>query len=561
MRWLIRRVLKKSASSISYEDDIHFGEILTIGRAADQAIFLPDLRAALNHASISALGNGKYRIESLIVAGIRVNGEITYSITVGAGAIIELGSTRLTLLDIRGDFDAAVEVSTIDKSEQAAIVSKRKKPTNLSQTWISKRWPAWIGFLLVLVFGLLVPAATHVVPGLNKVLRYSPLPSTAFWNPGDIDAAHQFFAQDCKRCHQHPFLMVRDKACTSCHTNTKGHADPAEFNIAALGDARCGTCHQDHNGKRGMISTDQRLCSDCHADLKDRTRGASQIVDVSDFGTSHPQFHVNLPGWSADNSFTPKSMPWSSGLKENSGLKFNHEKHLDPKGLNTPDGRKNLVCANCHMPEAGGAAMKPIAFEGMCHECHTLGFDTLAPDREVPHANVEAVTYTLNEFYAKRGLEGGYADARAPTIVQQRRRPGSPPLSRQEQIEALAWARDRSEQAAKTLFTGKACVTCHSVSPPPAGKDTWQVAPVRVSGIWYTKAMFNHAKHQTNACVDCHEGAPKSEASNDLLIPGIENCRECHAGAYARGKVASTCIACHGYHVSSQLTLDKRNQK
>ncbi|MCB1578458.1 MAG: hypothetical protein KDI81_14325, partial [Xanthomonadales bacterium] len=118
-------------------------------------------------------------------------------------------------------------------------------------------------------------------------------------------------------------------------------------------------------------------------------------------------------------------------------------------------------------------------------------------------ANVEAVTYTLDEFYARRGLEGGYADARAPTIVQERRRPGSPPLSRQEQVEALAWARDRAREAARTLFTGKACVTCHSISPPAAGESTWRVAPVRVSGIWYVDANFVHAKHATKACVDC----------------------------------------------------------
>ncbi len=561
MRWLIRRVLKKSASSLSYEDDIHFGEVLTIGRAADQAIFLPDLRAALNHASITAVGKNKYKVESLIVAGIRVNGEITYSITVGHGAVVELGSTRLTLVDLQGDFDAAVEVSTIDKSEQAAIVSKRKKPTSLSQTWISKRWPSWLGFFLVLGFGLLVPAATHIVPGLNKILRYSPLPSTTFWNPGEIDSAHRFFANDCTRCHKNAFLMVRDNACTSCHTSTKAHADPVKFNIPALGDARCGSCHQDHNGDRGMISKDQRLCADCHADLKTRTKGASVVADVSDFGSSHPQFHVNLPGWSADNTFTPKSMLWSSALKENSGLKFNHLKHLDPKGLNTPDGRKNLECSNCHQPDAGGSAMKPIAFETMCHECHKLGFDTLAPDREVPHADVAAVSYTLNEFYANRGLEGGYADARAPTVVQERRRPGSPPLSREERVEALAWARDRSEQAAKTVFTGKACVTCHSVNAPSAANNVWQIAPVRVSGIWYSKAKFNHAKHQTSTCLDCHGGAPKSEASNDLLIPGIENCRECHAGAHAKDKVASTCIACHGYHTSPLVTLDKKTRK
>ena len=558
MRWLIRRVLKKGKSSISYEDDTHYGEILTIGRASDQAIFLPDLRAALNHASVTAIGNGKYRVESLIIAGIRVNGEITYSITVGAGAVIELGSTRLTLLDARGDYDAAVEVSSIDKSEQAAMLSKRKKPTSLSETWISKRWPSWLGFIVVLTLGLLLPAATHVVPGLNTVLRYSPLPSTAFWNPGEIDAAHQFFATDCTRCHQHAFLMVRDTACTSCHVKTKAHADPAKFNIPALGDARCGTCHQDHNGQRGMISKDQRLCADCHADLKDRTKGASQIADIADFGDAHPQFHVNLPGWTAAGEFMPKSMPWASGLKENSGLKFNHEKHLKTDGLNTPNGRKVLTCENCHQTDAAGAAMKPIAFETMCHECHQLGFDTLAPDREVPHANVEAVTYTLDEFYARRGLEGGYADARAPTIVQERRRPGSPPLSRQEQVEALAWARDRAREAARTLFTGKACVTCHSISPPAAGESTWRVAPVRVSGVWYVDANFVHAKHATKACVDCHEGALTSQASNDLLIPGIDNCRECHGGAHASGKVASTCIACHAYHRSPLLTLDKQ---
>ncbi|MGB0132855.1 hypothetical protein [Dokdonella sp.] len=558
MRWLIRRVLKKGKGSISYEDDTHFGEILSIGRASDQAIFLPDLRAALNHASVTAVGKDKYRVESLIIAGIRVNGEITYSITVGSGAVIELGSTRLTLLEARGEYDAGVEVSTIDKSEQAAISSKRKKPTSLSQTWIGKRWPSWIGFLLVLIFGLLIPAATHVVPGLNDVLLRSPLPSTSFWNPGEIDAAHQFFATDCTRCHQNAFLMVRDSACTSCHVKTKAHADPALFNIPELGDARCGTCHQDHNGKRGMVSTDQRLCADCHSDIKERTKGASQIANISDFGNAHPEFHVNLPGWNANGEFTPKSMIWANGLKENSGLKFNHEKHLKEDGLNTPNGRKTLTCESCHQTDVAGAAMKPIKFETMCHECHKLGFDTLAPEREVPHANVEAVTYTLDEYYARRGLEGGYTDARAPTVVQVRRRPGSPPLSRQEQVEALAWARDRARESARTLFTGKACVTCHSISPPAAGESSWRVAPVRVSGIWYVEADFKHSKHETKACIDCHEGAPVSQASNDLLIPGIDNCRECHAGAHAKGKVASTCIACHAYHRSPLLTLDKQ---
>src|SRR5690606_36479878 len=252
-----------------------------------------------------------------------------------------------------------------------------------------------------------------------------------------------------------------------------------------------------------------------------------------------------------------KSMPWASGLKENSGLKFNHEVHLDADGLNTTNGRKSLECEDCHQADAAGAAMKPIAFETMCHECHQLGFDTLAPDREVPHANVAADSYTLDEFYAKRGLEGGYAVARVPSVVQVRRRPGSPPLSRREQGEALAWARDRSLEAARTLFTRKACITCHSISPPASDGGTWRVAPVRVSGVWYVEAHFSHSSHSTMTCVDCHAGAANSTASNDLLIPGIDNCRQCHAGAHASDRVETTCIACHAYHRSPLLTLDK----
>ena len=31
MRWLIRRVLKKGKGAVSYEEDVHYGDILTIG--------------------------------------------------------------------------------------------------------------------------------------------------------------------------------------------------------------------------------------------------------------------------------------------------------------------------------------------------------------------------------------------------------------------------------------------------------------------------------------------------------------------------------------------------
>jgi Cytochrome c3 len=556
MRWLIRRVLKKGKGAVSYEEDVHYGDVLTIGRAADQAIFLPDLRAALNHARATLLSNGQYKVESLIIAGIRVNGDITYATTVAAGAVVEIGNTRLTLLPAPQDFDGGVEISTLDKTEQQAEKDRRAKPTRLGQTRLSKRAPAWILFTLILVFGLALPMLGHFIPGFGEMLKHTPLPNTMSWNPGTIDASHQFFGADCEKCHQKAFLTVRDSACLTCHANTPAHADPAKFNLPQLGNAECRTCHQDHNGARGLIRTDQRLCSDCHLNLKARTQNASTFADVGDFGKVHPEFKIDLPGWDAAGKFAPQRMTLAANLKENSGLKFNHLKHLKPDGLEAPKGHRTLDCNSCHIPDAGGAKMRPVNFEAMCHDCHTLGFDALSPDREVPHGKVNEVIFMLNEYYARVALEGGYADAESPVIVQERRRPGSPPLSQQQQQEALSWARERTAQVTESLFTGRACTTCHKVMPPRTAGDTWNVAPVRVSGVWYTDAKFTHAKHVTVKCEDCHD-ARKSEQAADLLIPGIDNCKVCHGGAYAKDKVATTCISCHDYHQSGVLKMGK----
>ena len=547
MRWLIRRVLKKGKGAISYEEDTHFGEVLTIGRAADQAIFLPDLRAALNHARITLLSNGEYKIESLILAGIRVNGEIVYTTTAGADATIEIGNTRLTLLPPPEGYEGGVEVMTLDKGEQKAEKEKRAKPTRLAQTSLRKRWPAWALFVSILLFGLALPMFGHFNPSVGNFLRQSPLPSTLSWNPGTIDAAHHFFAADCTKCHQTPFRTVRDNACLACHANTAAHADAVKFNMPELGNAECRSCHQDHQGLRGLIRRDQRLCADCHANLKANTKNASSFDDVKDFGKAHPEFKLNLPNWDANGKFVPQRVSYAPNLKENSGLKFNHEKHLKADGLNTPKGRRTLDCASCHVPEPGGAKMRPVNFEAMCHDCHTLGFDTLAPAREVQHG------------------KGGYLDAKAPTIVQERRRPGSPPLSQQEKAEALAWARERTAQVTNNLFgaggvagqtasDATGCALCHKVTAPSAANSAWQVAAVRVSGVWYAEATFTHAKHTTVKCESCHD-ARKSKESSDVLIPGIDNCRACHGGAYAKDKVGTTCIACHNYHQSTTLKL------
>ena len=61
----------------------------------------------------------------LILAGIRVNGEIIYTTVADANAVIEIGNTRLTLLPAPQDFDGGVEIGTLDKGEQIAEKEKR----------------------------------------------------------------------------------------------------------------------------------------------------------------------------------------------------------------------------------------------------------------------------------------------------------------------------------------------------------------------------------------------------------------------------------------------------
>ena len=552
MRWLIRKVARKGKGQVSYEEDVHYGDVLTIGRGADQAIFLPDLRAALEHARVTALGGGRYRVESLITAGIRINGGLAQTGSISPGSVIEIGSARIELLPPPEDFDAAIEVSTIDKSELEAAQEKSAKPTTLHQTWLSKRMAAWLLFAATLLLFLGLPLLAHFSDGTSKLLSATPLPSRGAWEAGELADAHHFFGSDCKSCHTGGFKWVRDTACLTCHANTPAHADPVAFNLPALGEARCAHCHRDHNGRTGLVRADQALCADCHDGLSGRTAGKSTLGSATDFGSAHPEFKVALPAWDAKGVFTPQRTELAAGLQEKSGLKFPHDVHLDPQGLNAPEGRQVLACASCHVPDASGTKMQPVDFETMCQSCHKLTFDVTEPEREVPHAKIQEIIYTLDEFYARRALEGLVKDPTAPPNLRTRRRPGQP-VTPEIRQEALSYARDKSRTVAESLFTGRACTVCHAVSPGRQAEEPWMVAPVRVAGVWFPKAVFDHGSHTTMTCASCHP-AEKSKAATDLLLPDIASCRMCHAGEQgAEDRLASGCISCHGYHESTHL--------
>ena len=303
-----------------------------------------------------------------------------------------------------------------------------------------------------------------------------------------------------------------------------------------------------------MTRRDDALCTPCHGDLKTATGGRTEAGDATDFGTRHPEFRATLKvaGDDGDAARSLRLTVGSPALREQSHLKFGHAKHLDPRGLKTLDGTRVLGCGDCHRPEPGGARMRPIVMTEHCQGCHRLDFDPAFPDRQLPHGDVAGVLNTLLEYYSARYLEGWPDPAAQGPGARFAATPG-PALAPAERERRLGIATARTQIVARDLFARRACSVCHEVRQTPEAAVPWDVTPVHLTQAWFPAASFDHSRHGTTltACTTCH-AAQHSTDAHDVLMPGIESCRQCHAGAASTttGKVASGCPSCHVFHDS-----------
>ena len=89
-----------------------------------------------------------------------------------------------------------------------------------------------------------------------------------------------------------------------------------------------------------------------------------------------------------------------------------------------------------------------------------------------------------------------------------------------------------------------------------SSRSQFRIARVHVASRWLPYSRFDHQAHaalpelklkgREHWCVTCHENAPASLKTEDVLLPSIALCRTCHmesAGAQAR------CRSCHDFHV------------
>lgn len=568
MRTQINLVSRRKKGGVSKKTQVLDQAIIKIGRGTDQAISLADLKVAYEHAYIFQGEDGAFYVEAKALSGIRFNRKPASSERLSPGDTIGIGGYELTVQAATDEFDLILDVEQVETDDRTEAWLLEDAKINLEKAGLRKRFWSWVLFAGILVLFLVVPMVASFVKPVQQALNSVPfLPSDSVWGTGELDSAHHFFKEDCKFCHKKPFIRVEDEACSGCHKHTHQHADPKFNAIETLNEARCASCHEEHNGSSGhLITRDDALCSDCHSKLQQLvgSNTKTQLIDVSDFGDDHPEFKPSIPVIEAGKDKLLRiDLSDNDNLKEHNTLLFSHKVHLNEKGVKNTQGKEiQLDCAACHIPDSGGVRMQPIKFEQFCSDCHRLDFDLVDTSRVLPHGDVKEVLYSLEDYYNTQALKGGYnnpvdadpAVIPVPEIVR-RRRPGRVRLTSVEKKEALEWAAAKTKQVSMDVFKFRVCKTCHSIEYSSNATPPFTITPVRIPQHWMPLAQFNHARHLTMSCESCHD-VENSEEGSDVLLPGIESCRNCHGGAHESKKLASTCIDCHGFHIGEGQLRD-----
>ncbi len=555
MRWHIRRITRRHKLGVAHEDSWLEFDRIRFGRGTDAHVHLPDLTVALHHAEFYSLSDGRVACTALGRVGIKHQGINRERIELDTGDSVVIGRYRVTVLALEGGREASLEVETEsyaqsgDSGPDTALVIPRT---------LSKRRIALVSSGVIALVFLVLPMSLSLDQDWRELWRKVGVGGDAAWSSGPLSAAHRLLDTRCETCHTQTFHRMRNDACMQCHQAVGGHAEQDH------GKARCGSCHREHNGAMSLVRLEDTDCTRCHGQIKHRGRQSS-LPDVHDFDTTHPTFTLAFAA--ADGHLVTQSMIDLPPHAEHSGLLFSHRAHLPPEGLEVDGKQIVLDCGDCHQADASGAAMKPVRMEGACEGCHRLEFE-VTKTRELPHASRDVVLRYLRDYYAARALAGDYTATMLPAISGgagtantsaapavpadlARRRPGTA-LAEHERLSAQRWAGSMAEFVATEMIRYRACALCHVLDDTRPG-ELPDVAPVRLTTDWMTAARFNHARHSTMPCSECHR-ANESTDSRDVLMPAIERCQACHSSRHDSGRVISVCSDCHRYHVVPRTT-------
>jgi hypothetical protein len=543
---------------------------LSVGRAAENDIHLPDLAVEQQHIRIDQGADGALQVEAVGTLGFGLNGStrMAAGIDPATGAEIELGSSRLT---IARESDGAVSI-TIRQAEEKSSKVDALAGFELGSALPSKRAMAWTMSLAILVLLLIVPIVAHLTraeqkPSQTLAANGTMIDQVAFdstWSSGELSLAHHNLKDNCEACHATPFVSVQDETCLTCHEKLGDHANKPRLargmpqlpaseawqwavaeTLGKEGPGSCTSCHLEHEGKARQQAATEQFCADCHNALDTRLTNVA-FGNADDFGDKHPQFRPTF--YTAYKQKDPVRVALdSAGLRERSGLIFPHDVHMDQQGgvarmaISLPDYDGPLECSNCHELEPDKIGYKPVEMEPSCEACHSLVFDQVGGEfRSLKHGKVSEMRADLLRM------------TRAPRATPRMNNPTG--RTRPGQFSSGGtYAVDFGRPASSLISINRAlmpdgvCGDCHLPTRTEGQPD---VMPVNWPDRYMQHGFFSHAAHKEEKCTDCHE-AITSKSATDLLLPDLKSCRDCHKGASAAKTakiVPSSCAMCHGYH-------------
>ncbi len=557
----------------TYQDNEIQCDKLRIGSARTAQIQLCGEKITNNHLVID-FSQGKAQFQCKKPHHVLHNGVASNKGSLAVGDDIHIESHRLTVIPAPAGFGFALEVR-VDTELQNHALESAYSTTLATAGWGTRR-TAYIASLLVIVFAIAWPLASHfqsATPSTNgeeKTTLAHPkimLTGNQFWSSGPLLSAHKVaVGNNCVACHEQAFQQVTNAACESCH-HLNDHAQMFESFSLPQGhnvENDCQGCHKEHNDPPSLIVNADGLCTDCHSvDLHNTTTtDAPNIAAVSGFTLdSHSTFKLSYLQSREIIVDTKKTFTWeevkhdaSSNTEENSNLKFNHQVHFSAEKMRFTDKPDGMACNDCHRLLADNEHFAPITMENDCASCHELKFDTDNLERELPHGKPKEVLHMLQEHFVRMYTDPDY---KAPSNSNRRRRVGVDESS-DACTKGFQCGMQKAEQEARAQFTQGTCNYCHQVEENESNDifERWQVLPVHINNDWYPQARFDHASHLTQnkdestACLSCHQ-ADVSEQSADVLIPGIDNCVDCHGDVSVKEKISLNCISCHAYHPTS----------
>jgi len=310
----------------------------------------------------------------------------------------------------------------------------------------------------------------------------------------------------------------------------------------------CSECHRiDNEGRNMQPITFQRDCRQCHAaDLefaqllpgRSVTHGRQpaavrqQLVEI--FSTVYLQNHP-------EEAKKPEHLRWIPGRRLPGQPQTEQERYVVDRQAEAEKilfSSKIRRCLKCHFAESPVSDLPPSASENRAMSSQVATREKEEARALRLAASPPSLSPNRDEKDVGRGNNGTNDE--------------SDKSGKNVSVYPIARAtREGMDVFLPNMITLDSSYT--STLPSPG---LFLIASVNVPVRWLPYSRFDHQAHSAlpelkakgkgNWCVACHESAPASRKTEDVLLPSIGLCRNCHMEP---GGAQSSCRSCHNFHV------------